>query len=112
MGRLSECSLDRSPNSGADRGVWAAEVAEAGAHHVAGRGPEVALADALDRRDDGLPAALEIARLERLLYPLAHPRRRLPHREQDLAHGAVDPVLRVPEREPSRLQVDALAVGV
>src|SRR5438270_945640 len=110
MGRLSARSLDWSPDSGADGGVGAAEVAQAGAHHVPGRGPEVALPDALDGRDHGLPAAGEVAGLERLLHPLADARRRFADREEDLPHRAVDPVLRVPEREPARLQVDALAL--
>src|SRR5439155_24851720 len=112
MGAERGASLDRHPTEGADGSMGAAEPGQAGADRVPRRGSEVALADAADGVGDGLAPTVEVLLGHQELKPLLETGRGRAEREQDLAHLAVDEVLRVPEREVVGLETDWVAVRV
>src|SRR5437660_10987485 len=88
-----------------------AETRHARTGELAGRGLKVSFFDALDRPDDHGAAALEIFVGEGLLAIFLESRR--PADAEDvLPHAAPNPVVRVPEREQSRLKAEGAAVLV
>src|SRR5487761_175052 len=96
----------------ADGGVRAAaEAGHTGAGELARPGLEMAALDSRNRMHDHSAAALEILWCQHLLAILLEPRG-LPDAEDVLSHVSPDPILRVPERQKSRLKPQRFALVV